>query len=170
MKKQQTRGSAWGEWKEKWGEVRLATNLASITLTLTSRGDPLVPIASPNLESQALEPQVYICSLLSLNFYVINMVTSRKRMIKISQNTGPATLDSIVDWTSTGQTYIILTDNTGRFLVEYEGRYYFANIIAGSLYRLDGPKDLDSILSMFSQNKIQNIRMTEIMELDDTED
>jgi len=41
----------------------------------------------------------------------------------------------------------ILTDNTGSFLVECEGRYYFAGLIAGSLYRLDEPKDFGRYLT-----------------------
>ncbi|KAN0070063.1 hypothetical protein V8E54_011644 [Elaphomyces granulatus] len=122
----------------------------------TSHGDPLLPIASPNLESQAQDDQ---------DILIPPRWTDDK-----------CQLDGLVD--SFGFEYFgfeprlakaILTDNTGSFLVECEGQYYFASLIAGSLYRLDEPKDLDSILPLFSQNRTQNIRMTEIMELDDTD-
>jgi hypothetical protein len=64
----------------------------------------------------------------------------------------------------------ISTDGAGIYLVEYEGRYYLANIITDSVHRFDEPKDLDSILSMLNRIKIQKIKMTEIMELDDVDD
>ena len=63
----------------------------------------------------------------------------------------------------------LLTDRTGYYLVEYEGRYYFADLIVVSLYRADEPKDLDGILSMMSQKRVRAIRKTEIIEADDSD-
>lgn len=130
----------------------------------TSRGDPLVPIASPYLESQGLEPQ------------------SRKDDQDIPndsscwRNNEPR-LNSLVDRFDFEDFGFeprlvkpISTDNAGSYLVEYEGRYYLANLIIYSLHRFDDPEDLGSILSVLNRNKVQNIGMTKIMELDDTDD
>ncbi|OCK99914.1 uncharacterized protein K441DRAFT_652190 [Cenococcum geophilum 1.58] len=139
---------------------------SAVSITPTSRGNPLVPLAANNLESQAPEPQS--------EKYEHGIP---KYLVPQGWSNDEHQLDGLVD--CFGFEYFgfeprlvkpLLTDNTGKFLVEYKGRYYFANLIIVSLYRSDEPKDLDSILSIIRQKKIQNIRKTQIVELDDTDD